>query len=280
MVSPIKPVEAMPHNTLKINNSLILEGEISGGLQIDGVSFEKSTGVVNAINCLITESEGYGGATFRAPISQGNVDGGFNVGWDFSSHGIDDVISIRITPKNKYLRPGASQQYVVYGTYPDGYEEDITVGITGWSSSNSGVASISSGGLAKGIAVGKTSITATLGALSVTALVIIQAVLPRTEGQIVAFAAQSGIYRSFEYKTKRYRFSKQSLSVIKVIADRYPIDIDIIYPGFPRGQSVRITSGRPQRIRSFLVDSCEIIIRGSAQVSAVFLASSMKELPL
>lgn len=86
--TPKEPVEAMPHNTLKINNSLILEGETSGGLRVDGVSFEKSTGIVAAQNCSITESEGYGGATFRAPTSQGNVDDGYNVGWDFSSHGI------------------------------------------------------------------------------------------------------------------------------------------------------------------------------------------------
>jgi len=192
---------------------------------------------------------------------------------------ITDVVSISISPKTKYLKPGESQQITVTGVSSNGSSADITADVT-LSSSAESVATISASGVVKALSVGMAGLTATYGALSATALIVVQNVLPETSGQIVSFAARNGVYRSMEYKTKRYKFRLASLSCIKVIADKYPVEIDVIYPSIKRAQSVSITSSRAQRIKSALVDCCEVVIRGNSQVSAVFLASSMDELPL
>jgi hypothetical protein len=180
---------------------------------------------------------------------------------------------ISIVPKTKYMNVGDSQQLTVYnGTV------DVTSSAT-FSSSNSGVASVTSGGLVRSISTGMSSITATVGEFTATALIVVQYALPQNS-QIVSFASRHGVYRSMEYKSKRYKFKPASLSCIKVIADQYPVEIDVIFPSLKRAQSVSITSSRAQRIKSALVDCCEVVIRGNSQVSAVFLASSMDELPL
>jgi hypothetical protein len=193
---------------------------------------------------------------------------------------IEDIVSMRIFPGSKYLLPGGSQQCAVYGAWDDGHEEDITSSITSWESSGPAIAPVSFSGLVKALTIGRTAIKASLGDLSATALFVVQVVLPQANGKIIAFASRPDVYRSFEYKTKRYQFRKQSISVIMVVAEHYPVDVDIVYPDIFRTQSVRVTSEKPQRVKSFLVESCEVTIRGNSQVSAIFLASSMGELPL
>lgn len=189
------------------------------------------------------------------------------------------ISRIEISPKTKYMKPGMSEQFIVTAIRVNGTTKDITSQST-FASSNTGVAPISSAGLAKAVAVGMTQITATYEGMTDTALIVVQNVLPSSSGEIVAFAANSGAYRSMEYKTKRYKFKPASLSCIKVIADQYPVEVDVVYPSLKRAQSISVTSSKAQRIKSALVDCCEIVIRGNSQVSAVFLASSMDELPL
>ena len=46
-----------------------------------------TSGVNSVQGCTISYSDASGGATFNAPDNQGNIDGGGNAGWDFSSHG-------------------------------------------------------------------------------------------------------------------------------------------------------------------------------------------------
>ena len=81
--------------------------------------------------------------------------------------------SIAITPANSSIAAGASQQFVAVGTYSDGSMADITSQVT-WSSSNTGVASISVSGLAAAVAGGTTTITATSGTISSTTTLTVQ----------------------------------------------------------------------------------------------------------
>ncbi len=86
--------------------------------------------------------------------------------------------------------------------------------------------------------------------------------------------------RILNFKTKRNKFPKTSFGVIKVLADLYPVVIDIIYPKIPYTISVSVSSENPQRLPKFLVDSAEIRVYGTSEVTAVFLASTLEELPL
>ena len=78
---------------------------------------------------------------------------------------IPTLISIAVTPANPSISVGASQQFTATGTYSDSTTHDITTQVT-WSSSNTSVATINSGGLATGLSAGSTIITASLGGIS------------------------------------------------------------------------------------------------------------------
>jgi hypothetical protein len=56
---------------------------------------------------------------------------------------------------------GSSLQFIAIGTYSDGSKEDITF-LAIWASSHTDTATISLGGLAKGVAAGNTNITAAM----------------------------------------------------------------------------------------------------------------------
>src|SRR5262249_14505612 len=83
------------------------------------------------------------------------------------------LTSITVTPASASVAAGNTQQFSATGHYSDGSSNDITTSAT-WSSSNTGVATISNAngtpGLAKGIAAGgPVTITATSGNVSGTA---------------------------------------------------------------------------------------------------------------
>ncbi len=77
--------------------------------------------------------------------------------------------SIDVTPSIPSIALGTSQQLVATGTFSDNTTEDLTAAVI-WSSSNTGVATVSnatgSNGLATAVSAGVTTITATLGAIA------------------------------------------------------------------------------------------------------------------
>lgn len=74
------------------------------------------------------------------------------------------LVSINVFPMGLALLPGQTQQYTALGTYADNSQQDITALVV-WTSSDPGVATITSAGLATAVAVGTTGITATSGAI-------------------------------------------------------------------------------------------------------------------
>ncbi|MEA3222260.1 MAG: Ig-like domain-containing protein, partial [Thermodesulfobacteriota bacterium] len=91
--------------------------------------------------------------------------------------------SIAVTPANPEIPLGNAQQFTATGTYSDSTTQDITTSIT-WSSSASGVATISnasgSQGYASSIGIGSTIVTATdseTGVSGTTVLMVTAAVL-------------------------------------------------------------------------------------------------------
>ena len=73
--------------------------------------------------------------------------------------------SIAVTPANPSIQNGATQQFTATGTYSDASTKNITSTVT-WSSLSTGVATISSAGLATAVGTGTSTIQAALGAVN------------------------------------------------------------------------------------------------------------------
>ncbi len=78
---------------------------------------------------------------------------------------VDALASIAVTPANPSIAVGATQQFTATGTYNGGSTQNLTSTVT-WGSSAPGVATITTGGLAKGVKAGASTISATLGGIA------------------------------------------------------------------------------------------------------------------
>ena len=83
------------------------------------------------------------------------------------------LTSIAVTPVNSTIERGVTQQFTATGTYSDGSTQDLSNQAT-WTSSNTGVATINTGGLATGVAAGTTTISATLAGVSGNTVLAVQ----------------------------------------------------------------------------------------------------------
>ena len=73
--------------------------------------------------------------------------------------GPNDLVSLTIAPINTTIQSGQTQQFSANGMLGNGQIEDLTQQVT-WGSSNSSIATISSTGLATGIARGIVAVSA------------------------------------------------------------------------------------------------------------------------
>ena len=96
-----------------------------------------------------------------------------------ASGGGPTLVSIAVTPVNPSITAGDQQQFTATGTYSDGSRQDLTNSTT-WTSSVPSVATISSSGLATGVAAGSTTIQATSGSIYGTTGLTVTAQLPHS----------------------------------------------------------------------------------------------------
>ena len=75
------------------------------------------------------------------------------------------LVSIAVTPTNPSIVAGGQQQFTATGTYSDGSHQNLT-NSANWTSSVPSVATISSSGLATGVATGSTTIQAASGSIN------------------------------------------------------------------------------------------------------------------
>jgi len=87
------------------------------------------------------------------------------------------LTSISVTPADPRFPAGSTQQFTATATYSDGSTSDISASAS-WSSSDPSIATISSSGLATGVASGSTTITAALDSISGATTATISAVAP------------------------------------------------------------------------------------------------------
>jgi hypothetical protein len=107
-------------------------------------------GIIESADYVTTATSGYGASYENELILQ-------------------EPTSIIVTPSNKIIALGLTQQYTATAVYSDNTTADIT-SLVSFSSSHTGVATISSTGLATSVATGQTTITATLGISGSTTL--------------------------------------------------------------------------------------------------------------
>src|SRR5205814_185492 len=81
------------------------------------------------------------------------------------------LASIAITPANPSIPKGTTQQFTATGTYSDGSTVEMTDSVS-WSSSDTSVATITSGGLATSITQGSSTISASGGVTGSTTLTV------------------------------------------------------------------------------------------------------------
>ena len=116
---------------------------------------------------------GYGAASSVFP----------NQSWNTANYWVDVVFrpestsgpiltSIAVTPANPNISAGSTQPFTAIASYSDGSTQNVT-SQAAWTSSNTGVATINSGGLATGVSAGNTTISATLaGVVGSTTLTV------------------------------------------------------------------------------------------------------------
>jgi hypothetical protein len=85
------------------------------------------------------------------------------------------LVSIAVTPATASIAVGAQQQFVATATYSDSSKAIITAGAT-WTSGTAATATVLNTGVASGITAGTSSITATAGGQSGSALLTVTAV--------------------------------------------------------------------------------------------------------
>jgi hypothetical protein len=112
----------------------------------------------------------------------GNGDGAYEnknaYAWSNLAGGsVKVVISISVTPANPSIAKGTTQQFSATGMFPDNSTQDLTSSAT-WSTSDSARAAITSSGLATGVDVGTTIITATSGGISGSAKLTVTPAVP------------------------------------------------------------------------------------------------------
>jgi uncharacterized protein YjdB len=80
------------------------------------------------------------------------------------------LTQITLVPWQVQLSVGGTAQLTAIGTYQDGVTQTLTSGVT-WTSTKATVASVSSSGLATAVAVGKSTVTATIGKIQGSATI-------------------------------------------------------------------------------------------------------------
>jgi uncharacterized repeat protein (TIGR03803 family) len=101
------------------------------------------------------------------------------------------LVSIAVTPTTASAAATTTKQFVATGTYADQSTHVLTSAVT-WTSSNTSVATISnaggSWGLATGLSIGSSSISATLGSVTSTSATLTVTAAPRAATVLYSFA--------------------------------------------------------------------------------------------
>jgi hypothetical protein len=156
-ITPSNPVVALGDS-----QQLTVTGNFSDGStqnMTDGVTWSVSpSSVATVTNTGMARTQAKGTATLTA--TSGSISGN-----DMLTVSSAALVSIAVTPSNPTVPKGETQQLTATGTFSDGSTQNITNSVA-WSASPSGVATVSSAGMALLQATGSATVTATSGSIS------------------------------------------------------------------------------------------------------------------
>ena len=125
------------------------------------VSWSSSPSTVAIISGAgLASSAGEGSATISASLGSVSASGTLTVGQPI-------LVSLAITPSQPSFALGTTQQLKATGTYSDGSTLDLTNTAT-WNTNSAAIATVNNQGLASSVAIGSTSVTASLGSITGT----------------------------------------------------------------------------------------------------------------
>ncbi len=157
---------------LGVPANLTAIGSYSDGSTQDitaSVQWSSSNGQFVSVAAGVVTPIAIGSATVSA--SMGGVSG--NVGVSVTAAILN---SINLSSTVNSLALGLTQQLDAVGTYSDGTTQDIT-SIVHWNSSNTGIVTVSAGGLVLAIGAGNAGVTASLGSVTQTAPISVSAAI-------------------------------------------------------------------------------------------------------
>ena len=146
-----------------------------------------NTAVATITSAGLATGVGTGSATIQA--TSGSISGSTSLTVTLM------LVSIAVAPANGSLAKGLTQQFTATGVFSDGSTANLTSSVT-WTSSNTAVATITSAGLATGVAAGSTTIQATSGgiggstSLTVTAPVLVSIAVTPASSSLATGATQ------------------------------------------------------------------------------------------
>lgn len=143
---------------------------LSDGTTQDVTNFatwtSNSTGVASVGSTGTVTGAGGGSATITATYSG-------NAGTAPATVSTATVTSITIGPAVEIAK-GSTKQFTVTATYSNGVVMDVTSQVTSWSSTDSGISTVYSNGLALGASAGSSTITASFGGATATAVLTVK----------------------------------------------------------------------------------------------------------
>ena len=162
------------------------------------------------------------------------------------------LVSIGVTPANPNLPQGLTRQFTATGTYSDSSTQDLTAQVA-WGSSNTGVATIDSAGLATSVAAGTPTITATLGLVSGnTTLTVTNATLSSIAVTPTNPSIANGTTRQFTATGTYSDFTTQDLTTQVTWSSSNNTVATISNAGGSQGLATSVAAGGPITITATL----------------------------
>ena len=186
-------------------------------------------GVSNPADATVSNSSGSNGLLTAVATGSLNVTASVNSTSGSASVTIQaaTLSSLAITPTPVDIPVGATQALTVIGTYSDGSTADLTASAT-YSGAGASVATVSAGGVVKGIGAGLTTLTIAVGTVSATDAIIVSgatltsiAITPASSSVPLGLTRQltaTGTYSDFSTAniTSQVQWTSSAPSVVNV----------------------------------------------------------------
>jgi hypothetical protein len=157
-ITSISPASGTIGTVVTLTGSNFGAAQGSSTVTFNSAAAPVTSWTASSIGVLVPPGTTTGNVTVAVTVS-----GAASNGWNFTL--LPSLASVAVQPSIPGMLIGGTQQFTATGTYTDGSTQNITT-LVNWTSNNSGVATVSASGLATGIASGNATIAASLGSVS------------------------------------------------------------------------------------------------------------------